>query len=290
MLGALEVKAVARKVRQLGDAWKPLHAAVLSCLYAHRNRRGLAWPPQSLTADFTNVDKKTVARATDDLIAWGLIARKQPRALSSGEFQNTQYTFLFPVADEERVENPADGSVCPISPEDNFASAGGQKPGSPEDKNRDAIRNLSSEDPSTEDPRGKSAEKTASETPAPALEDAVENSKLKQAATRLMEMVGVPITDGNRTAVEAGITAEAVFSGRSIEETAEAIAHAALDDQRRGVAINKFYFEDAKWRQDGGNGNGRKLTQAERALDACERAKANIRRRYASGSATPVDR
>lgn len=120
-----------------------------------------------------------------------------------------------------------------------------------------------------------------------------ENPKLREAALRLMEMVGLPIprdrtgepvSAGNLAAVEAGITAEAAFSGRSLEETSEAIAHAALDDQRRGVALNKFYFEDAKWRQDGANGNGRKLTQAERALDACERAKANIRRRYAGGA------
>src|SRR2546423_14306767 len=105
-LGALEVKAVSRTARRLGAAWKPLHAAVLSCLLAHRNRRGLSWPPQSVTAEFANVDPRTIARATDDLIAWGLIAKERPRALSSGQLRNNQYTFLFPL--EKISDSPVD--------------------------------------------------------------------------------------------------------------------------------------------------------------------------------------
>jgi len=270
MLGALEVKVIARLAAQHGSAWKPLHTAVMSCLLAHRNRRtGNCWPERKAIASYCGRSVRTVDRAVDQLVAWGAIKRQQPRAVSSQRFREAQYVFLFelPSATSSRATKSA-GAVRQNQPEPCDKIGGGNKE---EGKGLEQAK----------DPKGKN---TAPDE-IPAQEDQVpeiEIPKLQQAAVRVMEMIGMPITTGNQSRVEAGIVAEAKFSGRDIEETARAIAHAALDDQRRGVAINKWYFEDTKWRQ-GGSGNGRKLTQAERALDACEQAKANIRRRHGGG-------
>jgi len=70
-------------------------------------------------------------------------------------------------------------------------------------------------------------------------------------AGRVANLVNLPLTSGNLRTVEAAITAEAERTGRSVQEAAEFIGKAAANDADKGVNINKYYFEDAKWRQEG---------------------------------------
>jgi hypothetical protein len=54
----------------------------------------------------------------------------------------------------------------------------------------------------------------------------------------------------------------------SIEEAAGTITQAALEDAREGVAMDKFYFENTKWRNRGQTGKGRKqFARIKRARD-----------------------
>ena len=71
-------------------------------------------------------------------------------------------------------------------------------------------------------------------------------------AKRVIEMLGVPATGRNLEVIEAAIYAEAVYTGLPVDEAAERITRAAFEDRRDGKPIDKFYFEDTKWR----NGNG----------------------------------
>lgn len=73
----------------------------------------------------------------------------------------------------------------------------------------------------------------------------------RKSARRILEMLGLPATDGNLRAIEAAVIAEVAYTGQSSQEAAELIARVARQDRDNGVPINKFYFEDAKWRQDG---------------------------------------
>lgn len=89
-------------------------------------------------------------------------------------------------------------------------------------------------------------------------------------ARRMVEILGMPNTSANLRSVEAGLTAEANHSGSPLEEVAQMVADKAIVDRRRGVAIDKFYFEDTKWR----NGNGQSKPSASAARS--ERSKTNI--------------
>src|SRR6202034_3067995 len=104
MLGALEVKAIARLAREHRDEWKPLHTAVMGCLLAHRNRRsGRCFPERRLIAAHCNVSESTIDRAIAQLVTWRAIERQQPRAVSSQQFRESQYSFLFELP--QTVEN-----------------------------------------------------------------------------------------------------------------------------------------------------------------------------------------
>lgn len=72
----------------------------------------------------------------------------------------------------------------------------------------------------------------------------------RKSARRILDMFGLPVLEGNLRAIEAAVIAEAAYTGQSPQEAAELIARAAIQDRDNGVPINKFYFEDAKWRQD----------------------------------------
>jgi hypothetical protein len=78
--------------------------------------------------------------------------------------------------------------------------------------------------------------------------------------------------------VEAAIYAETSYTGQSLQEATEVIAKAAIRDRSSGVAINKFYFEDAKWRL--ARGQNVRLSRAEqRKLDNLE-VNARVKRRF----------
>jgi hypothetical protein len=105
----------------------------------------------------------------------------------------------------------------------------------------------------------------------------------RQSSRRILEMLGLPATDGNLRAIEAAVIAEAAYTGQSSQEAAELIAKAAIEDRNNGIVINKFYFEDAKWRQSGVQNVRSRLNKAEQRkldnLEANERAKQRLRQR-----------
>jgi hypothetical protein len=118
MLGALEVKAIRRLVLEYGSQWRPVHAAVMACLLAHRNRRsGNCWPHRKDVAEYCNVSLSTVDRALARLTAWGAIERMQPRAVSSQQFRPAQYTFLFPLPQSVQKACESEDKTCENQPE-----------------------------------------------------------------------------------------------------------------------------------------------------------------------------
>lgn len=88
-------------------------------------------------------------------------------------------------------------------------------------------------------------------------------------AGRVASMVSLPLTSNNIRAVEAAIEAEADRTGQSQPEAAEYIAKVARDDAEKGVPVNKYYFEDAKWRLEG-RAHGRVSRAEQRKLNNLE--------------------
>ena len=95
---------------------------------------------------------------------------------------------------------------------------------------------------------------------------------------QIIAMLGMPATDSNRRMIEAALIAETDYTGQSVEESAELIARAAIHDRECGIPINKFYFEDAKWRQARGQ-NGRPSRAEQRKLDNLE-INARVKQRF----------
>jgi hypothetical protein len=110
-----------------------------------------------------------------------------------------------------------------------------------------------------------------------------ENKNPTQKAHELvLTMFGMPATTSNLSRVKAAIEAEAVYTGRSIQEAAQAITNSAIRDRENGIPIDKFYFEDAKWRH-GGRSSVRVNKAEQRKLDNLEinaRVKQRLRERF----------
>ena len=73
-----------------------------------------------------------------------------------------------------------------------------------------------------------------------------------KAAQLLMEMCGLADI-GAIPQIAISIAAEAKYRGIEIEEAAKLIADCCVRDQKKGIALTRFYFRDLKWRaSDGG--------------------------------------
>jgi hypothetical protein len=110
------------------------------------------------------------------------------------------------------------------------------------------------------------------------LEPAPEPQHPLNYARKMVEILAMPETTANLRAIEAAITAESSFTGMSLEDTSQALATAAMNARRQGVELNKFWFEDTKWR----NGNGKRASsKAQQHVDEvvanCEAAKRMVR-------------
>jgi len=81
-------------------------------------------------------------------------------------------------------------------------------------------------------------------------QDKENDPKLREMAVRVITILGLPATDNNLKMVQAALVADKAYTGRSLQEVAERITRIAIEDREKGITINKFYFEDAKWRQD----------------------------------------
>jgi len=87
-------------------------------------------------------------------------------------------------------------------------------------------------------------------------------SELTKLARTLIAVLSKVETNPNLKLMEGSIVAEAAYRGCSFEDATQAIAQIAMEAQRRGVAIDRWYFEDTKWRPkkklDQGQGPPRK--------------------------------
>jgi len=84
-------------------------------------------------------------------------------------------------------------------------------------------------------------------------------------AERIIDSVNLPPSHHLTTTVVAALKVEARDIGRSLPETADSIIASAIDDRRKGVEINKWYFENCKWRS-----NARVSKAEQRKLDNLE--------------------
>ena len=82
-------------------------------------------------------------------------------------------------------------------------------------------------------------------------------------ARRLMELLSLVQTPGFLRTVEAAIVAEADYLGLPYVEAAEQIAKHAVGHRRKGLPLDKWYFEETKWR----NGNGSAKRQVGAAVE-----------------------
>ncbi len=73
------------------------------------------------------------------------------------------------------------------------------------------------------------------------------------AARRVIELLGIPKTDAKVALLRTAIEAEVAFLGCEVPEAADGIYQAAKRDRARGVLLDRWYFEDAKWRTDVGS-------------------------------------
>ena len=69
-------------------------------------------------------------------------------------------------------------------------------------------------------------------------------------AERILDEINLPPTNNLITTVTAALKAEARDRKLGLEETAALVTTAAIDDRRKGVEINRFYFENCKWRSN----------------------------------------
>ena len=79
---------------------------------------------------------------------------------------------------------------------------------------------------------------------------------LNIAAERMIQLLCLVPGEKLREAIKGAITAEAAFQGIELSEAAQFISASAMKARKCGAAIDKFYFEDTKWRNDAGQGSG----------------------------------
>ncbi len=82
--------------------------------------------------------------------------------------------------------------------------------------------------------------------------DFLENFLSDKLARRMLKGLALADTDNYISAVAASIRAEKTYTGLTAEAVAERITKAALEARRNGERLDRFYFENTKWR----HGNG----------------------------------
>jgi hypothetical protein len=96
-------------------------------------------------------------------------------------------------------------------------------------------------------------------------------------AERILDEINLPPTNNLVGIVTAALKAEGKDRRLGLEETAAEITTSAISDRHKGVEINRFYFENCKWRSNAG------VSKAERRkldnLEVNARVKQRIRER-----------
>ncbi len=100
----------------------------------------------------------------------------------------------------------------------------------------------------------------------------------KKTAQRMLETLGLPATDNLISAVTEAIKAEMTYSRLPVEGAAAIIADGVSAESAKGLPIDKFYFENTRWRGHGRIGKGQQ--QFERIKRARDEAHAIIDARF----------
>jgi len=252
--------------------------------YANCETRS-TWVGTARVADLLGVDQRTVQRALKKLESLNLI-----RIIRSSNM--TTY-FLVPVP-----LRPKTATVIPLfdqipdhelsSPVDDEEATLTSHPASPE-----SHVTTGPSHPATSRSHARDTHVTAYKEEQNLLDKTHEQDEknfpaLLKSARQMIALLGLPVTDSNRRMIEAALVAETDYTGQSLPEAAELIAKAAIADRDRGIAINKFYFEDAKWRHSRfpGGLNGRLSRAEQRKLDNLE-VNARVKQRFRDILGTP---
>jgi hypothetical protein len=105
-------------------------------------------------------------------------------------------------------------------------------------------------------------------------ENFLEDFLARASAQQILEDINLPVINNLIVTVGAAVKAEAKDTKLSLEQAATLITNAAIDDRRRGITIDIFYFQNAKWRSHGRTGKGQQ--QFERIKRARDEAHAII--------------
>jgi hypothetical protein len=91
----------------------------------------------------------------------------------------------------------------------------------------------------------------------------------RKSAEQVLRDTNLPITNNVISAVAAALKAETKDAGITLNEAAVWVTNAAVEDRRKGLTIDRFYFENAKWRNRGQTGKGQQqFERIKRARDA----------------------
>jgi len=71
-----------------------------------------------------------------------------------------------------------------------------------------------------------------------------------KSARQIVKDLDLPATNNLISTVTASIKAEATYTRLPVEKVPALITNAAVEDRRRGIAIDRFYFEGVKWRSN----------------------------------------
>jgi hypothetical protein len=97
-------------------------------------------------------------------------------------------------------------------------------------------------------------------------------------AQEILDNLSLPVTNSLISTVTAAVKAEVKDTRLSVEEVASRITSAAIEDRGRGTPIDRFYFENVKWRS-----NVRISKAEQRKLDNLEvnaRVKQRLREKF----------
>lgn len=84
-------------------------------------------------------------------------------------------------------------------------------------------------------------------------------------AQKMIDNLNLPETNSYITTLTAAVKAEGRDTGLSMAEAAARITNAAIEDRHKGIPVDRFYFENVKWRS-----NGRSNKAEKRKLDNLE--------------------
>lgn len=96
----------------------------------------------------------------------------------------------------------------------------------------------------------------------------LEDFLARRSAEQVLTNTNLPITNNVISTVAAALKAEAKDAGIGLEEAAVRVTNEAIEARRKGLTIDRFYFENAKWRSRGQTGKGQQqFDRIKRARD-----------------------